>query len=361
MKVEAVYVCHVRNLASQEIFFLPGINEIVGENTEGKTSLLEALHLLVLGTSFRTSLLKEVIQHGASQVSVEAKINISGVHKTIGLTYDGTRRLVSIDHQPQESSSLLLGNLLGVTATVEDHELVFGPPSVRRRFLDEQIAQIDPFYVDQLNRYIKGLSHRNKLLKDKDFVTIRAWEEQLARSAAYIVHQRRRTVSLLAPLVETTYHGLFPEKEDQFSMRYLTQAPESVGDLSTWYEREYASRRDHEARYATTLVGPHRDDLEWTLSARPLKSLASLGQARVVSLALRYAEWKLLADRSSELPIFLIDDIESTLDSNRKNLCMEMCQGLGQVFATCHTAQSDTSNVIYMKNGQASTVNKVLL
>ena len=119
---------------------------------------------------------------------------------------------VTIDGQVQESSCMLLGNLLGVTATLEDHELIFGAPAIRRRFLDEQIAQIDPFYVVQLSRYTRALSARNRLLKARDCRTIGAWEEQLAKAGAYIVHQRRQTVSLLSPRVICAYQSLFQKK-----------------------------------------------------------------------------------------------------------------------------------------------------
>ena len=345
MKVERLYVRHFRNLEDQTVDFHDGINEIIGENAQGKTALLEAIHILILGGSFRTSQLREIIQHGARGFFVEASVNNAGVRKTIALTYDGGRRLVSIDGQPQESSSLLLGNLLGVTATPEDQELIFGAPAIRRRFLDEQIAQIDPWYVSQLGRYVRALSHRNRLLKAREFRTIGAWEEQLAVSGAYIVEQRRRTVGLLAPNVIAAYGALFASDAPDFSMQYQSQPPEGE-NAAVWYQQQYQARRDGEAKVGTTLVGPHRDDLEWALCGHPCRSVASLGQARSVAMALRCSEWKLLSERASQTPIFLIDDVENALDDRRKNSIMEICLGLGQVVISGHRQQSAQSRLV---------------
>jgi DNA replication and repair protein RecF len=352
MKVEAFHVCHFRNFTSQTIIPSDGVNEFVGQNAQGKTALLEALHVLVLGGSFRTYQLRELIQHGTNGFFIEAVIHSEGVRTTLAVTYDGVRRYVTIDGQPQESSSQLLGHLLGVTATLEDHELIFGPPAFRRRFLDEQIAQVDPFYVGQLCRYSKALAQRNRLLKLRDFRTIGAWEELLAKAGAYIASQRRYTAAILAPKVASSYRHLFEEKEypDVISMRYLTQCPESE-EMADWYRKQYAARREHEARAAATLVGPHRDDIEWCLGSHPCKAVASLGQARAVALALRCAEWELLSERSQESPLFLIDDVESTLDGHRKETILELCQRFGQVFFTGHQPQSSASRVMTVTHG----------
>lgn len=351
MKVESLYVRHFRNLSDQTISFRNGLNEVVGDNAQGKTALLEALHVLILGGSFRTYQMRDIIQHERAGFFVEATVDMHGVRKTVSLSYDGARRAVMIDGQSQISSSQLLGTLLGVTATLEDQDLVFGPPAARRRFLDEQIAQIDPFYVTQLSRYARALSQRNRLLKMRDFRSIEAWEEQLARAGAYIVGQRRRTTDLLAPKVVTAYRSLFGEIDHPLplTMSYITQEP--VGKSIEWYQQQYRDRRDQEARAAVTLVGPHRDDIEWAIGNKPCRSVASLGQARSVALSLRCAEWNLLKERSGEVPLFLVDDVESALDPIRTSSFFEICQELGQVCMTSHTPQSTVSHVLAVRGG----------
>lgn len=345
MRVESLYVCQFRNLEKQEVILAQGVNELIGGNAEGKTSLLEAIHLLILGNSFRTNQLRDLIKHGEKAFFIEARVTVSGVEKLIALRYDGERRSVILDGETQETTSSLLGNLLGVTTTPEDQELIFGPPAIRRRFLDEQISQIDPFYLEQLKRYSRALCQRNKLLKSKEFQTIAAWEEQLAKSGAYIVHQRRATIDLLLPMVHDVYKTLFP-REGALSMQYFSQPPSSEKDIEAWYMKQYGAKREYESRVATTLVGPHRDDIEWTLHERPFRGLASLGQARSVALALRLAEWKLLFDRSHEEPIFLIDDFESSLDSERRAFMLKTCMSFEQVILTAHALQNEKSSRI---------------
>ncbi len=349
MRIDTLYVTQFRHLKSQKISFNTGINGIIGHNAAGKTAVLEAINLLILGSSFRTHQLRDMIQHGQTEWLIEGEMTSGGVHKSLSLRYDMKRRYVTIDGQLQESTSPLLGNLLGVTATLEDQELVFGPPSIRRQFLDEQIAQIDPYFVQMLSRYTKALTYRNHLLRQNSFRTIAAWEEQLAMAGAYIVTQRRRTVDQLAPRVVSHFNHLFDDGVP-FTMSYTSSAPLET-DLSTWYQQEYAKRRLQEARAASTLLGPHRDDLTWTLADKPVRSVASLGQARAVALALRWSEWEWLADRSSEKPLFLVDDAESTLDSLRKERLFDLCKQPEQVFFTSHEPHSSLHSTITLSNG----------
>ena len=348
MEIKTVYVCRFRGLRSQSIHFDTGINELIGTNAEGKSSVLEAVHLLILGISFRTHQLSHLIQHGESSFLVEAEVSLDGIHRTISLSYDGERRRVSIDGIAQESSSSLLGNLLGVTATLEDQELVFGPPAVRRRFLDEQIAQIDPKYTQLLSRYRRALSQRNQLLKRKELHTIEAWEEQLALSGSYLIEQRNRTVEQLRPKVEQAYQNLFPNEQQLFSMTYHS----SLESDPSWLQEQYATKREQELRLGTTLVGPHRDDIEWKTGSVALKNVASLGQARAVALALRFGEWSLLEERSHSRPIFMIDDAESTLDSRRRDTVLSICkENYPQVIITAHNGSTENGKKLFVEQG----------
>jgi len=358
MRVETLYVSRFRNLQSQTIHFDDGLNEIVGPNAEGKTSILEALHMLILGVSFRTHQLTDLVQHQREGFLLEVRGSSRGVRKSVSLSYDGSGRRVILDGQPQETSSSLLGNLVGVTATLEDQELVFGPPSVRRRFLDEQIAQTDARYVEHLLRYRRALSQRNFLLKRHDYTTISAWEEQLSIAGAYIVEQRRQTVALLAPKVTENYHLLFPGR-GEFAMKYYTSAPNE--HILDWYRDQYKAKREQETRMGATLVGPHRDDIGWTLDGLPIKSVVSLGQARSVTLALRLSEWSLLTERVDVDPIFLIDDADSTLDVQRKECVMQMVDRVPQVILTAHSPYAKEAKKIPVQSGTVITDSACLI
>ncbi len=355
MRLESLYICNFRNLYTQEI--APGhlLNEFVGENAQGKTALLEAIHALILGVSFRTFQLREVVAHGKNECFIEAVIYADGVHTTISLHYDMKDRNVSINGVKQTSSAALLGNLLGVTCSLQDNELIYGPPTIRRRYLDQQIAQIDPFYVDQLRRYSRALMQRNRLLRTGELRVIRAFEEQLAKAAAYLIASRRSTVESLQNLVVPFYHELFGTTLSQpFSIRYQTQC--SSDNIFDWHMDQYEQRRDKEAKMMTTLVGPHRDDVDLLLDGRLGKVVGSFGQVRSISFALRLAEWSLLKSRSGQAPIFLIDDMTSSLDSLRTEKLLGICEVFGQIFISNCAPVSPKSTKFLMNRGLAATI-----
>ena len=190
-------------------------------------------------------------------------------------------------------------------------------------------------------------------MKKRDFQTIEAWEEQLARAGAYIVSARRATVELLSPMVQNGYYSLFPgQSQGSFTTKYTSQPPLEESSIESWYVRQYALKREYEARVSTTLTGPHRDDLEWMLHERPFRTSASLGQARAVALSLRIAEWKLLFERSHEEPLFLVDDCEGSLDQARKASLLSTCSAFEQVFTSAHEPQSASSHKIRLVQGR---------
>jgi recombinational DNA repair ATPase RecF len=156
-------------------------------------------------------------------------------------------------------------------------------------------------------------------------------------------------------MVQEAYHTLFPYREKEtLCLKYTSQPPLAEKEVEAWYINQYASRRDYEARVAATLIGPHRDDIEWSIQERPLRSLASLGQARSAALALRLAEWKLLFNRSHEEPIFLIDDFESSLDAERRSFMLSTCASFEQTILTAHALQDEKSSRIELRYTQTS-------
>jgi DNA replication and repair protein RecF len=353
MRVESLYICNFRNLEPQEIHLGPSLNEFVGDNAQGKTAFLEALHALILGVSFRTHLLRDVVSHGKSECLIEAEICAGGVHTALSFHYDMKERSVSINGAKQPSSAALLGNLLGVTCSLHDNELIYGSPAIRRRYLDQQIAQIDPFYVDQLRRYTRALMQRNRLLRTGGLRVIRAFEEQLAKAASYLISVRRSTVESLQNLVIPFYNELFGSASSQpFSIRYQTQCPSD--DVFVWHMDQYEKRRDREAKMMMTLVGPHRDDVDLLLNDHPSKVVGSFGQIRAIGLALRLAEWNLLKTRSGQSPIFLIDDMTSSLDFHRTERLLKICESFGQIFISNCEPVSAYSNQFLITSGVAA-------
>lgn len=351
MFLQKLRAVHFRNFEELQAAFHPGINEIIGENAQGKTSLLEAIFICLCGSSFRTSHLKELIQHQTAGFFVEAHFEKHGITHQVAVSFDGVSRRVFLNHAPCTSSATLLGLMTGVACTPEDVDLIKGAPAFRRRFLDMQIAQVDQLYVHHLNRYTKALKARNILLKQKHEKTLFAWEHELAQSGAYLVHKRRANTHFLCEKA-APFFALFTQKEALLELRYYNPCPEECGDIESlkgYYVKSFTEKRAQELLYGMTLVGPHRDDLEIFSEGRPFRDFASEGQQHLAAISLKLAEWHYLKEHAQDVPLMIIDDFATSLDSIRQRLLFEELHQLGQVFLSSHTSLGKSA--IKIKNG----------
>lgn len=338
MKLKSLYLRNFRNYAEAAIPFSSKLNFIYGENAQGKSNLLEAIHLLITGRSFRTHHLTDLIRFGENAFFLEAHFEKNGVEQRLALSFDGKSKSLVYNATPLPSFSSLLGILNGVILAPEDHELVKGGPASRRHFLDLQLACESPLYLHHLSRYNRAMKHRNLLLRRKQFETIEIWEEQLAESADFLIHKRRETTKELAKEEAITFH------QDKMALSYQTSAP-LESDIKAYYLNQYTRHRSREADQGNTLYGPHRDDLLIRIEGQEARVFASEGQTRSCVTSLRLAQWGRLKRVSREIPILCIDDIGISLDSNREKILYQQLASLGQVFITSpkvlHLADSE--------------------
>ncbi len=334
-KLLSVKLRNLRSLRHFSCSFDPRINEIVGDNGQGKTTLLESLFLLVSGSSFRSALLKDLVTHDERGFIVEIDFEKEGQENELKCVFDGTKKQLFYNRAPC-SQQMLLGLLNATLFTSQDNLLIQGPPATRRRFLDLQIAQANPLFVHHFVRYQRALKQRNALIKSKQLGTIKAWEKELAASGAYIVQERRKTISSLEAFVMAFFKNCLTNFPGPLALQEITGCPqsESVDHLAHYFEEEFQRKRAQEMVYGHTLVGPHRHDLLITAKAKRCDDFASEGEIRVIALALRFAEWQLLKERVGEAPLFLADDLGAHLDSGRLHEVTEMLSQLGQVVVT---------------------------
>ncbi len=336
MALRSLYLHHFRNYEEAYLEFSPSVNFICGPNARGKTTLLEAIHCLMIGRSFRTSTDSDLIQKGFSSFFLEAHFLKHGIAQTLRYGLRENERKVIYNSTALTSLSALLGLIQGVIITPDDAQLVKGAPQQRRQFLDIQIAQIDPLYVHHLNRYARALRQRNHLLKAKQQATIESWEQEMAHSAAYLVSQRRLTVHDLQTKSQFYYLELTGEKENlTLDYRSSIGKEASVEETKWRYMQQLLKNRPKEMLIGHTLTGPHKDDLIIAIGDRDVRNFASEGQQRSCVNALHFAEWKRLKELGDEeFPLFMIDDMGMSLDSNRKERLLAQLQTLGQVFLT---------------------------
>jgi len=302
-----------RCFGSLDLEVPPGGAILTGDNAQGKTSILEALCVLVRLQSPRTHRMTTLTRQGATGFGIAGdpwEINRKIVHSREGLilTADDETR-------PSRTEYLADGGLI-VWMGNEDLELIRGPGEGRRRYLDFLGAQIDPAYRRSWSRYRRALRAKNLLLKDgrpRD-AEILSYEEILVEHGTVLMEARNRLVEELAPLASEAQRAV-SGKNEPLTLKYL---PASGPDL----RESILQAREREMRLRQSVVGPHRDDLDLRLHGMPAADYASEGQQRTLALALKLAQGKLLEQRGGKLPVYLMDDIFGELDPGRRNALM---------------------------------------
>jgi DNA replication and repair protein RecF len=343
VKIISLYLRHFRSIEERLFEFSDGVNEIVGPNGHGKTSLLEALFIIMTATSFRTTKLEELIRHKEKGFFIECLFEKEGERSKLSFSFDGSKKRILYNENPLNSSLQLLGKLLGVIATPELQELIKGAPTVRRFFLDLLLGATDPVALHHFSRFRRALKQRNAALKMRDERTLFAWEEELSSSMAFVAEKRAALVQELQPHV-THYSQLL--LQEPLELVYELKAEPPL--LKAYYQAELLRKRPQEMIVGTTLVGPHRDDLHLLHQSRRCASFSSEGQLRLAALSLKLAEWRVMQTRASCPPLFMIDDFAAFLDLNKRALLSDLIGSLGQVFLTAHEPQ-DSLRVIAVR------------
>jgi DNA replication and repair protein RecF len=341
MTLRSLYLQHFRNYEEAYLEFSPQFNLICGPNAKGKTTLLEAIHCLMIGRSFRTSNYVDLIRQGSESSFLEVRFLKHGIEQSLKLGFSEAEKKIVYNSTPLPTLANLLGLISGVMITPDDAQLVKGPPLLRRQFLDIQIAQVDPLYVHHLNRYTRALRQRNHLLKTKQLTTIESWEQEMTHSAAYLIQQRYQTVVYLQKLAQDYYYLLSGEP-DRLTLEYksLVNIDLTTEEIKLILLNQLHKNRQREMHLGYTLSGPHKDDLSIFIGGYDVRYFASEGQQRSCVNALHFAEWKRLDEKGEgHSPIFMIDDIGMSLDANRKERLLQQLKLVGQAFLTttdCH-------------------------
>lgn len=377
MHLRHLSLTNFRNYAKQELELEPGAVLFLGENAQGKTNLLEAVFLLATGRSERASTDADLIAWDArDDAQPVARVVGQGVRRSGDVTVEvaiagreGARgRLVAskrfkLNGLPKRVSDVT-GAVLAVLFTTDDMELVKGSPAGRRRYLDTMLIQADHQYGRALQRYNKVITQRNALLKriqeraaKRDELAY--WDEEMSRDGGAIAVARAVAVRELAEAAREAHARLSGERE-LFGLGYEPRfvdgwppdrlASSDAEDAAAALLEKLGAAHARDIGAGVTLSGPHRDDLSMTIGAESAASFASRGQQRTAALALRIAEARLLAQRSGEQPILLLDDVLSELDESRRTSVMSSFP-VDQVMIT--SPDPDRFSRIFMRDAQA--------
>ena len=320
-----------RNYARADVDFSPGFHLLLGDNAHGKTNILEAIYLVATLRSFRVWAARRWFGTVKKGYFVGSNIVAQGEHET-KMYWSAAEKNLALDGRPVRKLSDYLGVIRTVVFCTEDLQLVKGTGRVRRRFMDLLLSQTFPAYLPLLQRYTRALRSRNALLKRPvlDPVAVESFSRELVSAGEEIIRLRRELAPKFAPLAEQAYQSISNQSE---ALRLMYQSA-----VKNDFTVELAQSANRERAYRSTLVGPHRDDLNFTLNDRTAAQFSSEGQKRTLVIALKMAQAEYLRGIHGTAPVLLIDDIMGELDAKRRGgflpLLEQAHQSKGQVFMT---------------------------
>ncbi len=336
MILKSLTIKNFRNYEEELFSFHDGFNVIHGDNAQGKTNLLEAIHLLLTFRPFKQVKTEELIGFGHLQGRIKGEVKAeSGLNEVyILLTKSG--KAIKVNGKMVYSLTKALGRFNVVTFLPLDMELIKGPPQNRRRYVDSLICGLDAQHLSDLKSYYRALSQRNALLTKKDrFLrdTLEVWDSKVAELGGKIIRSRMKLIKKLQPEIKYIYRSL-SGINSELIIKYRSTFRFS-GGIEGSLKNELSSRLGRDIRLGHTSVGPHRDIIEFTIDGKDSSGFASQGEAKTLVLALKSAEIQLTGNTLGRTPILLLDDVISELDEKRRNFLFEMLEGFsGQTFVT---------------------------
>lgn len=351
MIIKSIELQNFRNYEDLNISFDEGTNIFYGDNAQGKTNILEAAYLSGTTKSHKCSKDKEMIRFGEQEAHIRTVVVKKEKEYQIDMHLKHNRsKGIAINKVPIKKASELFGILNMVFFSPEDLNIIKNGPAERRRFLDSELCQLDKIYLSDLTTYNKILNQRNKLLKDmvyrpdlKD--TLPVWDMQLVETGRKIIRRRKQFVDELNEIVHDIHYRISGEKED-----LLLQYEPSIEDI--FFEDELSRVKERDMRQCMTSVGPHRDDLLFSIGEVDIRKFGSQGQQRTSALSLKLSEIELVKRSIHDTPVLLLDDVLSELDSNRQNYLLNSIHDT-QTLITCtgldEFVKTDFRSIRYLK------------
>ncbi|MEK0182381.1 MAG: DNA replication/repair protein RecF [Oscillatoriales cyanobacterium] len=391
MYLKNIHLRQFRNYLDQKVVFDAPKTILVGNNAQGKSNLLEAVELLSTLKSHRATRDRDLILDSKPMGQIDASLERQTGSIELALTMRSqARRVCKINGEPLRRHLDFLSVLNVVQFSCLDLELVRGGPEVRRHWIDRLVIQLEPIYAHILQQYNQILRQRNALLKSSkeirktDFsepldkmqfmanetpfspnreefpifsplgggeggvaqspipnTELALWDAQLATAGARVIRRRDRILERLIPLARK-WHSSISGSTEVLDVKYVANievgqefiAKDNLEGVRQAFLEKIQQRAIAEKFQGTTLVGPHRDDITFTINNTPARQYGSQGQQRTLVLALKLAELQLIEEVVGEPPLLLLDDVLAELDLNRQNQLLETIQERFQTLIT---------------------------
>ncbi len=337
MQVELLELNNFRNYDSLSIKFGPGVNIIYGENGQGKTNILESIYMCSTGKSHKGSKEREIIRQETDEAHIKAEFLSEAGRRRVDIHLKKNKEKgMAINKIPLKKLSELYGKISVVIFSTEDLDIIKRGPSDRRRFIDIELCQIDPVYVENIIVYNKILGQRRELFKKLEETgekvgslteTLDIWDLQLVNYGTEIIKRRRQFIDEINSTVKEI-HSEITSGTEVLKLKYQPSVNEE-----DFYE-ELLRSRERDSYLKQTSVGPHRDDFSFFSNGTDMKTYGSNGQQRTCALSLKLSEIRMIEERKKEKPVLLLDDVLSELDRSRQKMLIKSLKDT-QTIITC--------------------------
>lgn len=350
MKIKHLNLTNFRNYKKLDIDFKEKTIVFLGDNTQGKSNLIEAIFFLTSAKSPRSGNSADVINWDENFTRIVGEIEKKEQKNKIEIVIINDNRLqrkIKINKSPKRQNNLS-GEFNAVLFSPEDLNLVSSFPNIRRRYLNLLISQISWKYAFNLTEFKKVVTSRNKLLVDikKNEAQINQldfWNEKLVQLGSFIIIERKKAINFYNNLLSKTYQKISNKKDSL----YITYSPGitsknftikdenfNLTDICNIFQQKLNKYQQQEISAGITLFGPHRDDFKFILNDRDLASFGSQGEQKSVVLAMKNIELDFLLKFTGFYPVLLLDDIFSELDSLRRDCILDLIKRQQTIITT---------------------------
>ncbi len=369
MKIKEIQIKNFRNYSHLNLELNENFNVFFGKNGSGKTNILEAVSMLISGKSFRTGRDSELLNFHEDMYEIDALIERRGLEKDYNLVYKRDRKKrIQVNLSNVNTLRELRRESPIVIFVPEDLKTVKEGPSLRRRYLNEAISNLDLIYRYNLSKYNKILKEKNELLKRRnrnlnEKLLFEGYNIQLASLGSYIVKARKKYIDTLNREIKDIHLNI-SDGDEILLCNYQSPLAEFEDlkeiEIKMLEGLRSSLERDLYVKYST--YGPQRDDIEILFNDRDLKTYGSQGQQRSAILSMKIVEINLIIKNRNIKPILLLDDVFSELDSLRRQRLIESISGI-QSFITMAEKMYlkefniNKSNLYLVENGEVKKMN----
>ena len=349
MIIQDLKIKNFRNYDELNLKFNKTVNIIYGKNGQGKSNLLESIYVLGLTKSHRSAIDSYLIKDNKYFSKINSKIITNNTSKKLEIILTKEEKKLKIDNDEVKKISDYISNLSVIIFYPEDLDIIKGGPSIRRKFLNTELSNLENKYYNVLSDYNKILKMKTEYLKsdniDRNYIEI--LNKYFIDKALLIYQMRLKFVEKINEYIENIYFDIMKTKG--FQIRYEIKDIDSQITIEI-LKNKIKNIENKEILYKKPLFGPHKDDLKFYLGEKEMISYASQGQQRAAVLAFKLSLIKLYKKIKKETPILLLDDVFSELDKNKKQNLLKYIKNDIQTIIT--TTELDNINKEIRKNAK---------